>query len=209
MNERTWLFGFGCGCRGLAGRTLRFRDARLLAAQPAQVIELGAPHLAVADQLDRVDHRRVEREHALDALAVRDLAHGEVLVQPAAGAADTDAFIGLDAGALALDHLDVHQHGVARAEIRDVLAGRELLDLLLFELLDEVHGACLRRQRQHPARGTWLFLNGFRGLLDQRFGLVILWISGRFWRPGGPGRPPIGRAGARASAARPRRGAIA
>src|ERR1700736_5533821 len=82
-------------------------DAGRLAAQAAQVIELGAAHLAAAHHLDRIDHRRIEREHALDALAVGDLAHGEVLVEARAGAADADALIGLHAAALALDHLDV------------------------------------------------------------------------------------------------------
>ena len=43
---------------------------RRLAAASAQIIELGAAHLAAAHDLDRVDHRRVEREHALDTLAV-------------------------------------------------------------------------------------------------------------------------------------------
>src|SRR5450759_2164211 len=56
------LFGGGLGSRFRpAGRLCL--DARLLAAQSAQVIELGAAHLAAAHDLDRVDHRRVEREH--------------------------------------------------------------------------------------------------------------------------------------------------
>src|SRR5438552_8622505 len=88
-------------------------DARTLAAQTAQVIELGAAHLAAAHDLDRVDHRRIEREHALDALAIGDLAHREALVDAAAGARDAHALIGLHARALALDHLDVDDDGVA------------------------------------------------------------------------------------------------
>ena len=59
---------------------------------------------------------------------------------PAAGAADADALVGLHAAALAFDHLDVDDHGVARREVGNVLAGREFLDLLFFELLDDVHG---------------------------------------------------------------------
>src|SRR5262249_48080649 len=115
-------------------------DAGALAAQAAQVIELGPAHFAAAHHLDRVDHRRIQREHALDALAVRNLAHGEILVEARAGAADADALIGLDAAALALYHLDVHDHRVAGTEIRDFLVGRELGDLLFFERLQQIHG---------------------------------------------------------------------
>src|SRR5262249_31327514 len=58
---------------------------------------------------------------------------------PAARPADADAFVGLHAGLVALDHLDVHEKGVARLKIGNVLAGREFLDLLFFELLDDIH----------------------------------------------------------------------
>src|SRR5262249_35062677 len=57
-----------------------------------------------------------------------------------ARAADAHAFIGLDAGALALHHLDVHEHRVARLEFGNFLAGGKLCDLLLLELLNQVHG---------------------------------------------------------------------
>src|SRR5436853_3261330 len=77
--------------RGGFGRSrplLLLGDAGGLAAPAAQVIELGAPHLAAPHDLDRVDQRRIEREHALDAFAVGNLAHGEVLVEAGAGAPD-------------------------------------------------------------------------------------------------------------------------
>src|SRR5260370_22402374 len=93
-------------------------DAGRLAAQIAQVIQLGTAHLAAAHHLDRVDHRRHHGEYALHAFAVGDLADGEALVEPAAGTADADPFIGLHAGALAFDHLDADDHGVASAEFR-------------------------------------------------------------------------------------------
>src|SRR4029077_10529216 len=76
------------GSPGLAAALLLLGDARLLAAQAAQVIQLGAAHLAAAHELDRVDHRRVEREYALDAFAVGNLAHRESLVDAAARAGD-------------------------------------------------------------------------------------------------------------------------
>src|SRR5438477_5739524 len=106
----------GLGGLGLVRTLLALGDARRLAAPAAQIIQLGAPHLAAAHELDRIDHRRIEREHPLDALAVRDLAHREVLVEAAAGAPDAHALIGLHAAALALDHLDVDQHRVAGTE---------------------------------------------------------------------------------------------
>src|SRR4051812_4955180 len=114
-------------------------DTGGFAAQAAQVVQLGPPHLAAADELDRIDHRRQQREHALHALAVGNLADREALVQAMAGAADADAFVGLDAGALAFDHLDVDDHGVARLEVRNGLARGEPFGLLLVERLNQVH----------------------------------------------------------------------
>src|SRR5215510_15873547 len=89
---------------------LALDNTRRLAAASAQIIEFGAAHLAAAHDLDRVDHRRIEREHALDALAIRDLANREVLVEAGTSEADADALVGLDAALLALHHLDVDEH---------------------------------------------------------------------------------------------------
>src|SRR5258708_643846 len=114
-------------------------DAGRLAAQIAQVIQLGAAYLAAAHHLDRVDHRRHHGEYALHAFAVGNLAHRKTLVEPAAGAADADALIGLYARAIAFDHLDVDDHGVAGSEFRNLLAGGQFFELLFFELLNEVH----------------------------------------------------------------------
>src|SRR5271169_454814 len=66
-------------------------DAARLAAQVAQVIELGAAHDAFAHDLDFPDVRAVEREHALDALAEADLAYREGGVHPGVLAADAEA----------------------------------------------------------------------------------------------------------------------
>src|SRR5436190_7482671 len=93
------------GGLGLAAAFLLLGDARLLAAQATQVIELGAAHLAAAHELDRIDHRRIERKDALDAFAVGNLAHREAFIDAAARAGDAQALIGLHAGALALAHL--------------------------------------------------------------------------------------------------------
>src|SRR3954462_11034652 len=92
------------------GVILLLGDARLLAAQAAQIIELGAAHLAAAHDLDRVHHRRIQREHALHALAVGNLAYREALVDAGRRARDAHARIGLQPRALALDHLHVDDH---------------------------------------------------------------------------------------------------
>src|SRR5262249_406073 len=107
-------------------------DTRRLAAQAAQVIELGAAHLTATDHFDRVDHRRQNREHALHPFAVGNLAHRKALVDSRAGAADTDPFISLHAGTVAFHHLDVDDHGVAGREIGNLLAGGKLVVLLFF-----------------------------------------------------------------------------
>src|SRR3954469_10281885 len=148
--------------RGLGGLVvLLLGDARLLAAQSAQVIELGATHLAAAHDLDRVDHWRVERENALDPLAIGNLAHREALVDAAARARDAKALIGLYARPLALDDLDIDDQRVARTEIRDFLAGSELFDLLLLDLLQQVHGFS-------PAAAPRAGRSGGRGLMGWR-----------------------------------------
>src|SRR5437660_9034913 len=179
-------------------------DTGGFAAQAAQVIQLGAPHLAATDELDRIDHRREQREHALDALAVGDLADREALVQAMAGAADADALVGLDAGAFAFDHLDVDDHGVARLEVRNGLAGGELLGLLLVERLNEVHGkfsvgcAPARLREKADCMGRASFYDK-AAALSPHPGFTVIW---GFWA--GFGRPPRGPAGVPWSAARPR-----
>src|SRR6516162_4966475 len=96
---------------------LALDNARGLSAPAAQIVELGAAHLAAANDLDRIDHRRVKRKDALDAFAVGNLAHREVLVQPRSGAADAHAFVGLHTGAVAFDDLDVDDQRIPRLEI--------------------------------------------------------------------------------------------
>src|SRR5207244_6763489 len=138
-------FGFGGGGPGhrdpLAAVVFAaaLGDARRLAAAAAQVIELGAPHRAAAHDLDRADPRRIEREDALDPLAIRDLAQREVRVDPGVLAGDAHPFEGLDAFALAFDDPDADLHRVARLERRHRPVGRELGDLLGFELLQQIH----------------------------------------------------------------------
>jgi hypothetical protein len=100
--------------------------------------------VATALHFDRVDGGAVGLEHALDAVAVRDLAHGERGVEAGVLLADDHAFVGLDAFAIAFLDLDVDDHGIAGAEV-----GQLALDLFGFEVLQQgverglVHGtAC-------------------------------------------------------------------
>ena len=63
----------------------------------AQIIELRAADLALAHDGHGIDQRRIDREDALDAFAVGNLAHGEALVEARAEAGDADAFERLEA----------------------------------------------------------------------------------------------------------------
>src|SRR5262244_565724 len=118
---------------------LALADAGRFSAPFTQVVQLGAADLAAAHHLDRIDRWRIERKNPLDAFPIGNLAHREVLVEPAARPADAHAFIGLHTRAVPFDHLHVHQYGIAGPEIRDFLAGGKLSHLLFFELLNYVH----------------------------------------------------------------------
>src|SRR5258708_12843792 len=115
---------------------LALGNARRLAAPSAQIIELGAPHLAAPHDLDGIDHRRVERENAFHPLAVGDLAHREILVEPGAGAPDAHALVSLDARALAFNHLLVAHNGIAPPQSPNTLSAPTLPPLPLFHLFN-------------------------------------------------------------------------
>jgi hypothetical protein len=72
----------------------------------------------------------MERERPLDADTERLLAHREGLTGSGALALDHDTFEDLDAAALALDHLEVDAHGVARLEPGAIAAQLALLEVL-------------------------------------------------------------------------------
>src|SRR2546427_1125003 len=83
------------GRRGIGSALALLPDARGLAAQRAQIVELGAADAAAAHQLERGDRWAVDRGHALDADARRDLPDREVLADPAAALGDDEALEGL------------------------------------------------------------------------------------------------------------------
>src|SRR5581483_11673655 len=117
-----------CGKSGLV--LAQLADASLLADLAAQVVQLRAVHVADRLHLDPVDLRRVQREGALDADPERVLADGERLARPGALPLDHDPLEHLDARAGAFDDAEVHAHGVARLEPRDLaqLAALDVLD---------------------------------------------------------------------------------
>ena len=136
-----FLKPFHCGIQAAGARVRALDDAGRLTAAAAEVIELRATDLAAADDFDLGDVGRVDRENALDALAVGDLADREVLVDAGAGAADDDALVGLGADVIALDDLHHHLDGVAGAEFGHAALRRDGVHLLALDLLDNVHGA--------------------------------------------------------------------
>jgi hypothetical protein len=64
----------------------------------------------------------MQREGSLDTDAEGILAHGEGLTDARSLALDDDPLEDLHAAALALDHLEVHAHGVPRLEVGNVVA---------------------------------------------------------------------------------------
>src|SRR5438034_4765367 len=110
-------------------------DASLLADLAAQVVELRAVDVADSGDVDLVDLRRVQRERPLDADTERVLAHGEGLPHARTLPLDHDPLEDLDPLAVALDHLEVHAHRIARLEAGHVA------QLAAFEVLDDrAHG---------------------------------------------------------------------
>src|SRR5678816_4170521 len=103
-------------------------EARRLAHQIAEVVELRPPHRRPLHHLDLVDPRRVHRERALHPDPVGDAPHRERGAGAAAALADHDALEGLQALLLALDDLDHHLDGVPGLEAAPVLLEVARLD---------------------------------------------------------------------------------
>jgi len=113
-----------------------FAEGGRLADALAQEVQLGAAHLAVADDFDLLDARAVDLECPFDADARRDPADGDRSGDPAAAKAHDRPFEDLDALAIALDDLGRDLHGVTRGEFRQVGA-----ELVLDDLVEHVHAA--------------------------------------------------------------------
>lgn len=116
---------FGCGFRrGFGGRgggggacvNAFFAQARGFAGATAQIIELRATDMRVADDFDFFQARRMHKKGAFDADPMRaDAAHGKVFFDAAAALTHDDALKDLNAFAVAFDDAKMHAHAVAGA----------------------------------------------------------------------------------------------
>ncbi len=86
----------------------------------------------------------MQREGALDAHAVRNLANGVGLTGSGTGAGDHDALEHLHTGLVAFDDLHVNLHGVASAEVGNVVAQRGGVDGI--EGLHRCFSSCKRHK---------------------------------------------------------------
>src|SRR5690606_21332054 len=111
-------------------------DARGLAGQVAQVVQLGLAHVAATLQRDAFDLVAVRLEGTLNTHTVGDLAYGEGRTQTTVALADDNAFEGLQTLAVAFLDAYLYHDGVAGAEFRHVG-----LHLCLFDFLDDLVAA--------------------------------------------------------------------
>ena len=97
-------------------------DTGGFARELAKIGDLVATDDTVFHHFDLGNGRGVDGEGPLNADARRDFADGEGLRDTTATAGDDNAFKNLVALFLVLDDADVHFDGVARGELRDVVA---------------------------------------------------------------------------------------
>ncbi len=128
-----------------------------LADTVAQVVELRAPDVAARGELDPLDLRRVQREHALDADPEGLLAHRERLARTVTLALDDDTLEDLHAAASTLDHLEVDL---------DAVAGREAGDAAQLRALDGCDNAAHDDEREGAPFGETA--GAPRGVLGRR-----------------------------------------
>src|SRR5690606_9712858 len=131
-----------------------FLDASGAAAALAQVVQLGSAHGAAALDLDALDQRAVGLEHALNALAVRDLAHREGGINAAVALGNANAFERLQTLAVAFTHPHLHHQRVAGAEVRHFDRGS--LNGLFVDLLDDIHDLI-----PYPCSARYSSMNSF------------------------------------------------
>ena len=106
-------------------------DSGGLSDPAPQVVELRPAHVSAGGDLEFLDLRRVQRERPLDADAEGLLADRERLARARALALEDDALEDLGAAAVALDHLEVDAHAIARVE-----AGKTLPQLAPLDAVD-------------------------------------------------------------------------
>src|SRR5688500_13899106 len=99
---------------------LLFLDARCLAGELAQVVQLRPAHATATHHLNVADHWAVHGKDALDANTVRNLADCERLADTTAAAGDAHAFERLNALLVTFLHAHIDAQRVARTEGRQI-----------------------------------------------------------------------------------------
>jgi hypothetical protein len=94
---------------------------------------------ATVGDLDLGDTRGVDREYALHAFAVGNLADSESGVHSGTAAGDHEAGEDLDTLFATFNNAAMDLHGISDIELGDIL-----FQLLCFDLLDDIHGVLLR-----------------------------------------------------------------
>jgi hypothetical protein len=97
-------------------------DAGGLACEVAQIVQLRATDASTANDRDLRDHRAVDRENALDADAVRDLANRERRADARAALCDANTLKSLESFLVALADAYVDAEGVPCSERGNVVA---------------------------------------------------------------------------------------
>lgn len=110
-----------------------------LALAGTEVVELGAANRPATLDLDFRDTRGVDRENALDTLAVGNTANGEIFIDPRPLPANHDTGINLDALLVAFNDAGVDLDGVSDIERVDVG-----FELFFFYGADDVHFILLK-----------------------------------------------------------------
>ena len=109
--HRSWTMTAGSGKRTLrllrVVFSLRGTQAGGLAAQLAQIVELGAANAAGAQHFNLIDHRRVHRKNSFHAMAERNLPDGEGGMVAGAALSDHGTFEDLDSFLVAFFDFDV------------------------------------------------------------------------------------------------------
>src|SRR5699024_9715074 len=96
-------------------------NARGLAAQVTQVVELGPAHISTGDDLDLLNGRGVHGEGALNTDAESDLANGKGLTHTRTLTGQNHALENLNTSAVPLRNLNVDLYGVSGTEFGNVI----------------------------------------------------------------------------------------
>jgi hypothetical protein len=94
-----------------------FFDSSSFAHTVAQVVQSGAPHIALAYDFDLVDARRMHEECALHTNVVRDSTHGNILVWTVPGDLYYRSFKYLNSFSIPLHHLGVDANRISWSNV--------------------------------------------------------------------------------------------